>query len=355
MAKLFVICGHGDGDCGARGNGYEEAERVRVLGKRIKELGGDSVILGDINRNFYKDNGISSLKISKDYQIIELHMDSAVVTRAKGAHVIRYKGSKADEYDQALAAFFTGLFPGRASKIVFRADLANPARAYYNGYGYRLVECGFISNAGDVEIFNANIDNIAKNVLRCFGINYGESVPQPQPDVTPAPNKGSEKYSTGTPFTCTGLWTQANGGTWYSASALTYGKGDYTIGRVHNGAEHPYEALRNGVVIGFANDKCIDDEPSAPGNSVVQPKPTPSQGTEKYSTGTPFTCTGLWTQANGGKWYPASSLTYGKGDYKIGKVYKGAQHPYEALRNGSVIGFANDKCIDDEPSAPRNS
>ena len=31
MVKLYVIAGHGAGDSGAVGNGYQEAERVRVL------------------------------------------------------------------------------------------------------------------------------------------------------------------------------------------------------------------------------------------------------------------------------------------------------------------------------------
>lgn len=169
MTKLFVICGHGAGDPGACDNGYQEAERVRALGKRIKALGGNNVILGDVKRNYYADNGISNLTISKDYQIIELHMDSAAAT-ARGAHVIIKAGLNADQYDTALAKFMAGLFPGRSKTIVGRADLANPARAYAKGYGYRLVECGFISNATDVSIFNANIDKIAKGILNCFGI-----------------------------------------------------------------------------------------------------------------------------------------------------------------------------------------
>lgn len=40
MAKLFIICGHGAGDPGCCAGGYTEAERVRALGQRIKELGG---------------------------------------------------------------------------------------------------------------------------------------------------------------------------------------------------------------------------------------------------------------------------------------------------------------------------
>ena len=31
MAKLYIICGHGAGDPGAIGCGYNEAERVREL------------------------------------------------------------------------------------------------------------------------------------------------------------------------------------------------------------------------------------------------------------------------------------------------------------------------------------
>lgn len=189
MEKLYVICGHGAGDPGACGNGYQEAERVRVLGARIKALGGDNVMLGDVNRNYYADNGISKLNISKDYQIIELHMDSASAS-ARGAHVIIYGGFSADAYDKALAKFLSGMFPGRANTIVGRNDLANPARAASKGYGYRLVECGFISNATDVSIFNANIDNIAKGILNCFGITAsGNTAPKP----TPTPSTPAKK------------------------------------------------------------------------------------------------------------------------------------------------------------------
>lgn len=170
MAKLFIICGHGAGDCGAVGNGYKEYERVRVLGKRIKELGGSSVTLGDVNRNYYADNGISKLNISKDTQILELHMDSSSSSSAKGGHVIIKSGFNADSYDIALAKFISGLFPGRSQTIVGRNNLANVNRAAARGYSYRLMECGFISNPNDVKLFNNSIDKMAIGILNCFGI-----------------------------------------------------------------------------------------------------------------------------------------------------------------------------------------
>ena len=97
-------------------------------------------------------------------------MDSNPDKKAKGAHVIIKAGLDADGYDNALAKFLGDMFPGRSNKIVGRSDLANVNRAATKGYNYRLVECGFISNAGDVKIFNGNIDSVAKGILEAFDI-----------------------------------------------------------------------------------------------------------------------------------------------------------------------------------------
>lgn len=174
--KLFVIPGHGAGDSGACGHGYSEAERVRALAKRIKALGGSSVTLADFSRNYYADNGISRLNLPADTQIVELHMDSGPA-EARGGHVIIQAGiGGADKYDKALAAAIGRVFPGRSDTLVERDGLANPARAAAKGYGYRLVENGFISNAGDVKTFNSKLDEIAKAYLAAFGIGKEPAV-----------------------------------------------------------------------------------------------------------------------------------------------------------------------------------
>lgn len=169
MAHVFLICGHGAGDSGAVGNGYQEQERVRTLGARIKALGGDYVTLADTSKNWYKTAGINTLTIPKDWQILELHMDSGAAS-ARGGHVIIKKGYTADKYDNALAKMLKEILPGRSNVIVGRSDLANVNRAAAKGYGYRLVEFGFISNKNDVKIFNSRIDDIAEGVLEAFNI-----------------------------------------------------------------------------------------------------------------------------------------------------------------------------------------
>ena len=170
MVHLFVIAGHGAGDCGAVGYGYTEAERVRYLAARLAALGGSNVTVADTNRNWYADNGIMSLNIPKDYQILELHMDSASAS-ANGGHVIIKEGYNPDQYDTALSNFIGNFFPGRANKIVGRNDLANVNRSAYRGYNYRLLENGFITNFGDLSKFNNRTDELARGILSAFGIS----------------------------------------------------------------------------------------------------------------------------------------------------------------------------------------
>ena len=173
--KLFVIPGHGAGDSGAVGNGYKEAERVRALATKVKEYGGDNVILSDFNLNSYRSNIIGKCQVPNDCLILELHIDSSKNTKARGGHVIINANFKADEYDDALATMISTMFPGRAKTIVGRTDLANVRRAAEKGYNYRLLECCFISNTEDIKKFNAEMDKLAKEILGCFKISVTES------------------------------------------------------------------------------------------------------------------------------------------------------------------------------------
>ena len=182
--RLWVCCGHGAGDSGAVGHGYTEAERVRALGSRIKELGGDGVVLMDQRRNWYADHGFDTVSIPKGDAVVELHMDSGAAG-ARGGHVIYKAGFAPDAYDRALADAISGIFPGRAQTLVGRTDLRNCNVCASRGINYRLVEHGFISDAGDVATFNARIDEIARAYLTIFGISHEvPEVPKEDADMT---------------------------------------------------------------------------------------------------------------------------------------------------------------------------
>lgn len=179
MPHIYVIAGHGNGDPGSVGNGYEEQERVRALAQRIKDLGGDDVTLHPFSDNAYTSGAINDLNIPKDWEIIELHMD-ALGSQPRGAHVIVNSTKTPDAYDMNLANALSVILPGRSEKIVKRNNLANPRRAAAKGYSYRLVENGFISNSEDVKIFNDRMDDIARTYLSVFGIGVKEGITIPQ-------------------------------------------------------------------------------------------------------------------------------------------------------------------------------
>lgn len=182
--RLWVCCGHGAGDSGAVGHGYTEAERVRALGSRIKELGGDGVVLMDQSRNWYADHGFDTAQVPQGDAVVELHMDSGAAG-ARGGHVIYKAGLSPDAYDRALADAISGIFPGRAQTLVGRSNLRNCNVCASRGINYRLVEHGFISDAGDVATFNARIDEIARTYLTIFGISHEvPEVPEEDTDMT---------------------------------------------------------------------------------------------------------------------------------------------------------------------------
>lgn len=200
MAKLFIICGHGAGDPGCCAGGYTEAERVRALGQRIKELGGSEVELGDTSRNWYADGGLN--RLSTDAPVVELHMDASGIATAHGAHVIIKEGFEPDEYDNALADKLAAFMPGRSEKLVRRSDLANPNRAAARGINYRLCENGFIDNDGDREKFNGNLDELARIYLECFGITAGSA-----PAAVPQRSLRSRKRPRTSAAPTAALWT----------------------------------------------------------------------------------------------------------------------------------------------------
>lgn len=184
MTKLYIIAGHGAGDPGAcNANGTTEAERVRALAQRIKDLGGEDVVLHPFSDNAYSSGAINTLSIPSDWQIVELHMDAAIPA-ARGGHVIVQAGYDPDTYDIALEKMISGIFPGRSVTLVKRGDLANPSRAAARGLSYRLVENGFISNDEDLDVFNSRLDDIARGYLNCFELapsTNSVTVPSPTP------------------------------------------------------------------------------------------------------------------------------------------------------------------------------
>lgn len=240
MSKLYVIPGHGHGDPGAVGGGQNEADSVRNLARRVKELAADpsDVELHDFSRNAYAQGDLNTLSVPKGTMVLELHRDSANGS-ARGAHVIIKAGFEADAFDKALAKNLSAIFPGRSSIIVGRSDLANANRAARRGINYRLAEVGFIDNITDRTIFNSRLDEIATAILKAFGIPVkgGVSSPTPAPAPSkpttqaPAPSKpstSSKNFGGTYRVNCDVLNVRSGPGTGYAVKAI-YKRGQTVV------------------------------------------------------------------------------------------------------------------------------
>lgn len=196
MAKLYLICGHGDGDPGACAGGVKEADQVRELAQLVKQRGGSSVEVLDPSKNWFKETkagrGLQTLSLPAGAMVLELHRDSVENTEAKGAHVIIKDGYKADSFDEKLAQNLAKIFPGRPVTLVGRSNLLNVNAAARRGINYRLAEVGFISNAEDRKIFAERKADIADAILDAAGIkaSHVAATPTAAPNpVTPADTK----------------------------------------------------------------------------------------------------------------------------------------------------------------------
>lgn len=175
--RLLVIAGHGGKDSGAVNEKYgeKEANLVRDLCGKMAEYG--DIIYVNNDYDVYSSKAISELMYKYDpEEILEVHMDSAANDTAKGGHVIINSRYEPDEIDIRLSNVMKDYFSGRSTLISKRGDLYNCNVCANKKYSYRLIECGFVTNSRDLFYFKNNIDNLAKDILKCFNLNTKEKL-----------------------------------------------------------------------------------------------------------------------------------------------------------------------------------
>lgn len=180
MAEHLIVYGHGQGDPGAGGNGYQEATFTRnILGphleKYAKQLKKNTVKFYDKSLNMYTQSqaGKGAYSVStKTASVTELHLDAAS-SSATGGHVIISSSFNPDKYDVAIAAVI-GKYVGwwgsvkNSKGVNKRSDLLNLNVFARRGISYRLVELGFITNKNDVDKLVKNIDAVAKDLIEAI-------------------------------------------------------------------------------------------------------------------------------------------------------------------------------------------
>lgn len=173
--KFLIIAGHGDGDPGAGGNGYWEANLTRealpMLANNLRMYDDADVIAYPPTHNAYADlKRNRPAYYFRDFGcIIELHFN-AFNGKAYGTETL-YRTSKglATVVDKALAK--AGNFTDRGPKL--RTDLQNMNVAYSYQVPYILIETCFIDSKKDMEKYEEAKTRIWKDVAQAVADYYG--------------------------------------------------------------------------------------------------------------------------------------------------------------------------------------
>ena len=185
--KILIICGHGAGDPGALGDGYKEADLVREIAPKLKNILSNyaEVTLFDPNVNMYKYLKTNSFNFKEFDYVFELHFN-AFNKKAYGTEILVHTLEEGITVEQLIVNKIASLgFFNRGVKR--RSDLQNMNICKgKQGVSYALLETCFVDNFEDMVLYNLKKDDIIKAIAD--GIIEGFKLNQFKNDVQSSSN-----------------------------------------------------------------------------------------------------------------------------------------------------------------------
>ena len=186
--KILLIAGHGDGDCGAIGCGYQEADLTREMVKLIKpklEVYA-SVTIADTKKNWYQyicKKGNKFDFTPYDY-VLEIHFNACVNDtkgngQTTGTEIYITESEKGYSVEENIVSNISLLeFKNRHlnSKGKFEPKKKNWSLIHHikkQGVSSALLEVCFIDDADDMKIYQAKKDKIADAIVKGIADGFG--------------------------------------------------------------------------------------------------------------------------------------------------------------------------------------
>lgn len=188
--NILLIAGHGDGDPGAVGCGYQEATETRRMANAVKpllEAYGAKVVMYDQNKNAYSVlcNG-GSLPLSGISYVIEFHLNAGVGDTSgngvtTGTEILVDASEAGTTVEEAMLKRICALgFKNRGVKR--RNDLLVQNTVTNHGVSHALIETCFIDDADDIKIYSEKFNQIAQAIAD--GVAEGFGFKQEVEDMT---------------------------------------------------------------------------------------------------------------------------------------------------------------------------
>lgn len=180
--NILLIAGHGQGDPGAVGNGYKEAELVREIATSLKSKLSDyaNADLFDASKNMYKYLKAGNTFNFKKYDyVFEIHFNASAQDfkgngKTTGTEILVHTSEKGTTVETAIVNNIAALgFKNRGVKT--RSDLQNMNICKKRqGVSYALLETCFIDDLDDIKLYmskkDAVITAIANGIISGFNL-----------------------------------------------------------------------------------------------------------------------------------------------------------------------------------------
>ena len=178
--NIFLIAGHGDGDSGAIGNGYYEADLTREVVSMLPEflVPYADVTVGDTTRNWYEWLKTNSFNFRPYQYVLEVHFnagvnDSAGNGKVSGAEAYVTTGEPGITVEEAILQQMTMV--GYTNRGVKRKNFSVISKVQAQGVSAALLEVAFIDDKDDMLLYQSKkretAQAIAQGIVQGFGLN----------------------------------------------------------------------------------------------------------------------------------------------------------------------------------------
>ena len=179
--KILLIAGHGNGDVGAVGNGYKEADLTREVVKMLKSSLAKyaTVDIADTAVNWFSSR--SKLNAKGYNYVLEIHFNAIKAETVsdgatKGVEIYVTESEKSVTVEENIVKNISSL--GLKNRGVKRKNYSVIAHCKNQGVSSALLEVCFIDDIDDMKIYttkkNDIINAITKGIVDGFGLSKSE-------------------------------------------------------------------------------------------------------------------------------------------------------------------------------------
>lgn len=204
--RVGLISGHGAGDCGALGCGYQESdltiEVVKALDSKLQSMGIETKVYPYDRNAFYdcRDNGGLKMDFRDCNYVLEVHFNACVNDPEGNDHVTGTEiwVTSMEEHVSVEELILSKMadigFTNRGVKVT---DFSVIYAVKSQGVSSALIETCFIDDKDDMDLFMDNRDEvinaIAYGIAEGFGFTPEETEPEPEPQPEPEPEPEEEE------------------------------------------------------------------------------------------------------------------------------------------------------------------